>query len=754
MIKNGNYVGSTAIYEKLLPYIKKAFCQYYTDNKDDYNLISDVVDEKIDRTLFDTFIDKEYVETYYDKFICKYRDEILDRLYQNLGLPREKELDDIIWQKNALLSEANINTAMLGGIEYFNGNYSDQTIQNISDSRRKIVDYCGVGKYNNQAKQNTIDYYFIKNLHHKFLTSIREIEKEHPCDVFEDIERIERNNKKDLQLYLKSVNELVDNILDDDIKMMGKSSFNMAQVENLSSHGIFFNYDLNNGGLTDAFTSEASEILKDKHGDLSEQIEILCNRLTFMLYLDTDIKFKYLSKDEILNIKNLLAECNTRASCKELINKIKKEYDYQCSHCNASVLGEGAKDMSLQDKTEFQDRWFDGQFFDSKMADIIKEKREYYNSLTQNGLKYLPKIEGQDQMLNNMLEGRSLGINGATYEDNNIWKPINLVYVLDKFVTNKEGFLSTLVHELNHSMASGKPYYIDKHIMKDTSGISHTVSEIEGNTIIDTLSRSTTDQLEEYINERQSKEILGILMDILDKEKVKWPVDKVLGKDTFDFDTYYDLYDFIFDDFYELFKDELKKLNVDGSMKFAFDFIMPRSREEEIFRSNIKRFVNRNFNKDNFYDSGYVDMNNLARLNKLAETFSLQINPHLMGRSLKESDLTKRRNVETLPPEIQMKVYNLVKRKNNIMADISKDYVKKLQLEEKHLLKYQEEYQKALDKLEKEKEKRNNSKSERKNESTFEIMKRWTREAKEKALKEEQAKNKALEDKEDLEIIR
>lgn len=750
MIKNGNYIGTDAFYKKLLPYIKRAFCEYYTDNKNDELLVQDVVEDKIDRTYFNTFIDREFVETYYDKFICKYRDEILDRFYSNLDVPRDKKFDDVIWQKKALLSEANINIAMLGGMDFRNSKYTEDTIAKIEESREKIVNYCGVKRNNDPIKRNNMDYNFIRKLHHKFLSSIREIEEEHSCDVFNDIERIEQNNKKELMLYLKSINENVDNILDDDIKTLNSKSFDMAQVENLSSNGIFFDMDLHKGGLIDAFTSDACDILKDRYADLSEKIDIMCDRLTFLLYLNVKVEFKYFTRDEIFNIKKLLAKCETRAECKDLIKKIKKEYEYQCSYCNMNVLGEDLKDMSPEDQTDFQDRWFEGQFFDKNMADKIEEKRTHYSSLTKNGLQYLPEDNGQGQILKDMLENKSLGINASLHEDNNIWKPINVVYVLAKYIGNREDFLSILVHELNHSMAVGKPYYIDDYVLKETSGISHEVYAIDGNTLDDTLARSETDQLEEYINERQSKEILGKLLDILDEEKVKWPVDKVLDKDTFECGTYYDFYDFIFNDFYELFKEELKRLNVDGSMKFNFDFLMPMSREEELLRTNPKRFIDRNFKKDSYYKNGYVDMNNLASLNRLAETFSCDIYPSLSGRSLKTGDLTKRENIDSLPVGVQMKVYNLIKRKNEIMAKIRDDYARKLQLNQKSLeknkkLKKKIVLEEDLDDINENFNKSDNSlvnnnfnNARKLDESTFEEIKRWIEEDKSKDNQEDQ----------------
>lgn len=686
MIKNGNYVDG--IYDEIKTYIYEAFVEYYSKNAGKLkSQVKNIVQEKLDSVDFFTFNDKEYVEEYYDKFIMKYRDEILNKFFAVMEIDRDKKNDSVFWGKDETLSEANINIALLGGKDIDNSSYSEKGIEKIKNCRNTIADFCEFPKFRNKEKENFNNYRYLKTLHKKFLECVKEVERKHPCDVFTDIQRTEKNDKKCLLNYLKSINERVGNILDDDIKTIKESTFDLAQVDDLVSQGIFFDTDLSKGGIIDAFTTDSCQLLDDKYTSCSQKIDIMCDRLMYLYCIDEDIRFKFFKREDIYLLKHNLEHCKNKEEFTELIKNIKKEYEYQCLYCKNSVMNTFKKDMTENEKCCFIDRWADGHFFDEELANDIRSQREHFYEVSRENLKYIPQEAEGLEIYDYMIEGDVSGINGALYRNNDLYKPFDMVVLLDKYSNNREGYINILVHELNHSMSRHKPYEITKDVIKDVANITHQATERDGNKVGEMICNTKTIDLQEYINERQAKQITNIVIDKLDKNKVKWPVDNVIDKEDKGIETFYDLYDFLFRDFYEFFEVDLKNLNIDESMDFSFEFLLPTT-DKEMMLTNVHRLIFKAINKNRFYRSGLADMTYMTELNDLVDVFKKDIYPHLKKRSFNHQDLSKQKNIESLPLDIKLKVYDLVKKKNKIMNKIRDDYSKKLIIEEKANKKY------------------------------------------------------------------
>ncbi len=686
MIKDGNYVDG--IYEEIKPYVYEAFVEYYSKNAGKLkSQVKDIVQEKLDSVDFFTFNDKEYVEEYYDKFIVKYRDEILNKFFAFMEIDRDKKSDSVFWGQDENLSEANINIALLGGKDIENSSFSRKGIEKIKNCRNTIADFCEFPKFRNKEKENFNNYKYLKTLHKKFLDCVRQVEKNHPCDVFTDIQRTEKNNKKCLLNYLKSINESVGYLLDDDIKTINESTFDMTQVEDLVSQGIFFDTDLSEGGIIDAFTTDNCEILDDKKSSFSQRVDIMCDRLLYLYCIDEDMKFKFFKRKDIYLLKHYLEKCKNKEEFSKLANKIKKEYEYQCTYCKNSIMNTFKKDMTYNEKCCFLDRWADGHFFDEELANHIRSQREHFNEVSRETLKYIPQGEDGLEIYDYMLEENCSGINGSLYRNDDLYKPFDMVVLLDKYSNNREGYVNILVHELNHSMSRHKPYEITKDVIKDVSNITHQVTEHDGNKVGDLICNTNTVDLQEYINERQAKQITEIVIDKLDKNKVKWPVDNVIEKEKNEVETLYDLYDFLFRDFYDFFEVDLKNLNIDENMKFSFEFLLPIT-DKEMILTDVHRLIFKTINKNRFYRSGLADMTYMTDLNELVEVFKKDIYPHLKKRSFAQQDLSKTKNIESLPLDIKLKVYDLLKKKNKIMNKIREDYAKKLVIEDKYKKKY------------------------------------------------------------------
>lgn len=680
MIKNGNY--KQGEYVEIGEYILDAFKEYYKDGcKMPAEKVDNIVEEKLENTEYFTFNDRRYILEYYDRYITKYRKEILNKFYEKLGINRTNNLDKIIWEKGTTLSECNINVSTLGGCECESktNDFSDEVQELIKEIRQDLLDNL-VDK--NIIKSKEDEYREIKRLRNLFHDCIEEVENEHPCDVFKDVQQLVANEKKYIREFLEAINKDCGNVFDSDIATMKKPDFSLSELEELSANGLVFSYDLSTGGITDAFSSDKCELLSDRNVDEGTKIDILCDRLLYLYGLGDNIDFKYIDKNNIPLLKSILAKYTDKEDIKSMNKLIKKEYMYQCGRCNLSMLGEKLLNMNYSDKCEFADNWAEGHFLSEFVADKIRSQRDYYNRLINTNLKYLPEDQSMLALYEYTINNNSNGINSHIYEDGDMYKPFNLVYVLDGVVGNKEYYLSTMVHELNHTMAWHKPYEISKDYMKIVSGISHHINTHKGINVTGDVEVEDTSDLEEYINERQSKEITQILLKKLKDGNVKLYEDKIM-KGYFDnAGSFYDFYDFLFRDFYELFKSDLKLLNLDDGMQFSFDFLLPTNGGEKVY-SDIKRWLNRKVNRSNYYTSGFVDNKNIIELSKLAMEYREEIYPYQKNIPIKEMDLNNGKNIEKLPVDIQMKVYKLIKKKNKIMDKIRQDYARKVKFESK-----------------------------------------------------------------------
>lgn len=678
MIKNGNY--KQGEYVEIGKYILDAFKEYYKDDcKMPAEKIDRIVEEKIENTEYFTFNDREYILEYYDRFITKYRKDILNKFYEKLGIKRTNKLDAIIWEKGTTLSECNINASTLGGCNFESGEFSNEVQKLIEEVRQDLLDnLVDASEINNKEDE----YKQIKKLRTIFHDCIEEVENEHPCDVFQDIHQLVINEKQYIREFLEVINKDCGNVFDSDIEAMKKPDFSLSELEELSAHGLVFSYDLSMGGLTDAFSSDKSELLLDKKVDEGSKIDIICDRLLYLYSLGDKINFRYLDRDSIPTLKNTLENYTDKESVDKMNKQIRKEYNYQCSHCNLSVLGEQLLQMKYSDKCEFTKNWAEGHFLSEYVADKIRSQRDYYNRMINTNLKYLPDNPSMLALYEYTINSKSDGINSHIYEDGDMYKPFNLVFVFDGLAGSKENYLHTMVHELNHTMAWHRPYEISRDYMKVVSGISHHVNTHKGTNVTGDVDVADTSDLEEYINERQAKDITEILLRHLKEDNVKMSRDKLMDDYQGSYGSFYDFYDFLFRDFYALFESDLKLLNIDDNMQFSFDFLLPTNNCEKVY-SEMKRWVNRKVNRSNYYTSGLVDNKNIIELSKLARVYREEIYPYQKNLSIKEMNLNNCKNIEKLPVDIQMKVYKLVQKKNKIMDKIRQDYAKKVKFESK-----------------------------------------------------------------------
>lgn len=656
MIKNGNYED---IYEGIKDYIIEAFVKYYGEK------YRDVVEKKINTTEVIGFDTREYVERYYDEYILKYRDEILDTFYKKLDIKRDLYLDSIIWSYGKPLSFAEINLAAIGGCCPEDFEFTIVSEMKIKNCRQDIYDYFGSELDDKDEKEK---YRILKLFRKAFVDSVKEIEAKYPCDVFTDIDNLEKNIVDYSKTFLKEVDKYY-SLSEDDRKVLDKPDLDLLDIYNTDNNAIFMNCDLGFAGSIEAFTSDNTELLEDENANEDSKLEIIIDRLIFLAD-NTDAQFHYFEKDNIYDLRNRLNAPADNKSRQAIISQIFAEYDYQRDNF---VLNDRIK---LDTKSKIK-AWSHGEFVPSVIADSIEGQRKLYASLCQKNLMYYKTIADNMEEYKDVIVRNFEGLNQRYYKNNSIYKPFSKIFLKEENASiDMNTYLATLVHELNHSMTLNMPYEISKKYFKTKTNITHNLTEHKNLSVGNFVDSTTTDQFEEYINERQTQEIMPILHKILEDNNVELDNDGILDKPSSFSKIHYNFYEFLLEDFYELFLDELKTINVEDNFKFNFDFSMPVNNGEKIVEMITRKFK-RIFGRKKYFCNGLVDIHYISELGALVDYFNEEIVPFIARANITTEEFKDRRNWLRLPKAIQMKLFALLKKKEKLMAKIHRDLMTK-----------------------------------------------------------------------------
>lgn len=656
MIKNGNYED---IYEGIKDYIIEAFVKYYGEK------YRDVVEKKINTTEVIGFDTREYVERYYDEYILKYRDEILDTFYKKLDIKRDLYLDSIIWSYGKPLSFAEINLAAIGGCCPEDFEFTIVSEMKIKNCRQDIYDYFGSELDDKDEKEK---YRILKLFRKAFVDSVKEIEAKYPCDVFTDIDNLEKNIVDYSKTFLKEVDKYY-SLSEDDRKVLDKPDLDLLDIYNTDNNAIFMNCDLGFAGSIEAFTSDNTELLEDENANEDSKLEIIIDRLIFLAD-NTDAQFHYFEKDSIYDLRNRLNVPADNKSRQAIISQIFAEYDYQRDNF---VLNDRIK---IDTKSKIK-AWSHGEFVPSVVADSIEGQRKLYASLCQKNLMYYKTIADNMEEYEEAVVRGFEGLNQRYFKNNSIYKPFSKIFLREENASidiNK--YIAILVHELNHSMTLNMPYEISKKYFKTKTNITHNLTEHNNLTVGNFADSTTTDQFEEYINERQTQEIMPILHKILENNNVELDNDGILDKPSSFSKIHYNFYEFLLEDFYELFRDELKAINVEDNFEFNFDFSMPVNNGEKFVEMITRRFK-RIFGRKKYFCNGLVDIHYISELGALVDYFNEEIVPFIARANITTEEFKDRRNWLRLPKAIQMKLFALLKKKEKLMAKIHRDLMTK-----------------------------------------------------------------------------
>lgn len=714
MIYNGNYYYST--FENIKDSLIDAYVKYYGEE------YRDQIQTKINEFKYYPFHSADYVNSYYFSYIKKFREEILDRFVENINnsglldkhIERNETLDNLMFDTNEDIYNSDVFYACEVGPNIFDDDsFTDEARKEIMDAREKIASTFDLNLNKNDFYKKLLDIRRIFN------ESVREIENENTCDVFKDYQTIEKNTLKNFKDYLYECKKQGYKLTSSDEEKLNDKNFVFEDLYQLDCFGTLFSSGLIDGGLSKYFLTTACEDLESKKTDSLLKLKIISKRLQYLTYFK-DTELKYLTKDKLIDIvikiqkslgeistvdteesesdenseDNQDLDTNSNLSTKDKISKfiynlknsknpvisfeekmlLIKEYNYQKSHCPENFDG-----FSIS-HDELKKSWEKGEFCPRNMADIFNLTRE----------EYLKKIE------NNTLYQKNADENKDYYEEddisdyytlrqfknNDLFKPLNRVFVCEEYYPNLDSYLGILIHELNHIIATDVPYEVNSKDIKLRCGILLDAREKQKYNIIgEIISDSYTENVAEYINERQTQEIKDIFYDIMKERSIVLPNDNVLNPENYVFNCSYDYYGFLLEDFYECFNQIFKISCVNNYYDMFFKYNLPVNKFQELLDKPLNTF-NRVFNRTNYFDgTGLLDVHKVQKLNALVDDFK-NIQKFLpvdcTPDDLFNPDIWDALKIKK---DIQEKLLTLLYKKEKIMAELIKDLNTKIKLD-------------------------------------------------------------------------
>lgn len=639
MIINGNY--NYLNFNEIKDNLIETFVQYYGEE------YRNSIIEKINALNLYPYYSLDYVEEYYDRYLLKFKDEIFDEFFKKLNIERNESLEKLLIKKDEFLKDNIINIANLCNSDM--SFYGEESKKIIKRAQNKVTKAFNLSSNENTNKKE------IQYLQKKLLESIKDIEKKYPCQVFEDIETIDKNKINSIKEYLEILkNEIGYRVDEQDLKKLEDKKFGIEDLYTLKSDYILFNFDLSVAGKIESFSSDANEIILK--GNKYEKLGIILDRLIYVKSNGT--KMKYFENQSLSQLKY-------RELTEEEENLILSEYEYQKSNYenikNSPLINVSEKNLKKYCKK--------GQFVPTHIADQIKSVRLLLNNKSLNNCNFNYNLYNHN-MLGDL---ENYAINW--YKDNYILKPTSEIFIKDEGRIIDKHFLMIIIHEINHAISHGMPIKITNNFAEEKENVDiikyrkNDKLEIIGNEF-----ESNLTLLAENINQRQSRELFDLYTKNYKFKQNKR--DGVMPKAK-KFKISYEYYNILTKEFFELLKDNLKLQNIDPTYNIFFDHNYTNSKVGNILNF-VKEKFNRTFNKDNYFRSdGIVDFKNACDLNKLIEQFEEFITPHIYNANLSVEQAQNEDEIyAVLDNESRLIFYNIMNKKNKIIEKIKQDLEK------------------------------------------------------------------------------
>lgn len=637
MIINGNY--KFIDIESLKPRLIEAFTRYYGE---EYRSVISYRINGIDYCPYHTI---EYVTDYYNQYInVTHREDLANIFFELIGRERTPELESLILPNN-YDENPEIYMAVCGGYDVCSCSaLTREGIEYIYKARENIRDAFGLEGDDYEV------YKQIKDMYNKYIMAEKEVGKRFPCDVVDDVELFSHNSVEALKEYLRKAKDLGYDVSFDDIASVTKEDFTPNDVPLLHCRQLLFGDELMEKGTIASFTSENNQILEN--GSTYDKVEIIIERLKYLSAFHTP--FKYIEYDELYEPTDK----------DDFIDRLFKEYEYQ----KKMPTEVGYVDYFNFNLEEVKENYKKGQFFPTDMADKLEDFRYEAMQEIVTDCKFYEKREPYP--INMDFEYFTI----YDYKDRNIYEPFSAIYINEDYTLNEEDLIRILLHEVNHAVGHGVPFSLNdkKSTFNSKAGLNNIVKYFDDQLKVSfdypspIYLSSAMQRIEENINERQTVEIQEIFME--DDISLGFDEDTIYKGKKDDYACAYNRYDFLLDDFYEIFYDAIRENKINTSYQFYFKHDLNTSKSEKII-SHIKNKFNRLGSKS-YSEEGVVDFYKVERLANVIEEFYQKVVPWC---EMKSRELGRKLQEEDLDENIKLEIEKLKNKKDKIIKEMLKD---------------------------------------------------------------------------------
>lgn len=500
MIVDGNY--KFLDFEKVKPRLINIFCKFYGEE------YRNEIKNKLDAVKYNGFHVFSEVVEYYNEYIQKFKKEIIEQFFIELGVTYDDHLvKELFPNEDDFL--ANIILVACEGGEDIDDSYSENVRKNILESREKLKNIFNLG-------EDKI-YHKIKKLKKALYSAVDYVESNHDCDVFRDVRSIRESKRNVFKKYLCELCDLGFNLKITDGIMAGSEDFDDSNFYDLDSYPIYFGNEYLDEGIAYYFTYDLEE-----DATFSEKFDFIYSRLMFLEY--SGVEFKYIDGD--------IDDVEKDYSGLELLEK---EYDYQkkhFTHLNTFVC---------EDEEEWKKDWKKGFFMPKYMAESLEYTREEYQNKIFSKCKHFEFYKKYKF---------NIGIDGSTtfhFDKDKGMAPYFNVFI-NESVPDYDYILSTLIHELNHVLGF-YPVMITDNSIECKEGVSMISFEYL-NKVDEEKERWDYDE-DAYLEEVQENILERLAKEMFDLYIKEYENPYIGDRDKKKVECEYAIFDFITEDLYK-----------------------------------------------------------------------------------------------------------------------------------------------------------------------------------------------------------
>lgn len=631
MIKDGNYVFSD--YKGYKDKFVNLFARFYGEE------YRDIIQHRLDHATYVPYYSLDFISAYYIDLLYRYRDDLIKSFSQVSGLKKvTPEMADFILSEDR---ESRLYTGLVEGesLEKYYGYFQD--------SGREEMLKCREDGYKLFGLENDPDKFAKLQFYGKcYLKARKMVEDMHPCDVFSDMRRVTINEDLMLKHFLNQIDHKLIPLTARDRAIIHGENFDVLDVETLDCKNMLFHIDLRNPGYINAFTTESVKTIENSRADIKTRIDLLKRRVKYyvMKHGSTDI-LKCVTPEELFGRVEVANEI-------DFINRLVYE-----SEGLSATMG--------------------GLEIDCKICDEIERLRKEYYDLTQYGCKYNQNIIKQynGEYHDPTQHSYITHMYNIRRDPNRIRSDI---FMLEDEVYAPKALNANFIHELGHVLTNHE-YVVNVKGNRATKRMGIRTS-MAGLTPSGKLDQKYYDEivsmdLEENVNERLKVELEKLWEEMYPGDYMFKESDFILPDREDEMFVFYSFWNFLCDDFYTYFKENIKRHRIDPDYDMFFQHADLPATVLEAIRCYIKDSSKKHKKPLDFSPTGVVDYRLVRKLGRVVNEYR-----NVVSGALEDCDFPVEKVIDIgseefkkLPAYAQEKSIQLYREANMIFFDMLQD---------------------------------------------------------------------------------